>query len=107
MLGAAFKLVSDAPQRWLSLAKVLERILSLWPALRLHHHKSEQHEAFPLQDSEAILPQLFALVKPIANIIKESQAQSTWTAGKSLVDMSLLKVGVFNIAAALSVSAGI
>ncbi|CAM9527878.1 unnamed protein product, partial [Sphacelaria rigidula] len=100
-VGGKVKLVNDAPHRWSTLVNVLEVIISVWPVLRIHYRKNEK-AVFPLAESE-IIPQLFALVYPVSDIMKDSQALSTWTAGKTVVNMAELKVGVLNLAASLTV----
>ena len=74
MIDSAIKLVNDAPHRWLSLVRVLERVIYLWRVIRTHYHKNEKGKRFPLQDVEIVLPQIFALVYPISDIMKESRA---------------------------------
>ena len=74
MIDSAFKLVNDAPHRWLSLVRVLERVIYLWRVIRTHYHKKEKGKIFPIQDVEIVLPQIFALVYPISDIMKESRA---------------------------------
>lgn len=75
---------------------MLEKVLNLWPVLRTHYRKNEKDKIFPLKDSEEIIPQLFALVYPISDIMKESQAPQAWVPGKTLVTMAELKVNVLN-----------
>lgn len=105
LYGEVFKLVDDAPHRWLGLVRVMERVLALFSALRTHYH---HHEAkpFPLKDSETVLPELFALVQPISDIIKESQGILTSSAGKIVIRMAKLKTGVLNCDVSLAVSDG-
>ena len=71
MIGSAFKLVNDTPHRWLCLVRVLERVIYLWRVIRTHYHTTEKGMRFPLQDVEIVLPQIFALVYPISDIMKE------------------------------------
>ena len=104
MIGSVFKLVNDAPHRWLSLVRVLERVIYLWRVIRAHYHKNEKGKRFPLQDVEIVLPLIFALVYPISDIIKDSQALHQWSAGKTLVNMAQLKTGLLNPEVSLEVS---
>lgn len=103
-VGSAFKLVHDVPHRWLSLVRVLERVISLWRVIRTHYHKNEKGKRFPLQDVETVLPQIFALVYPISEIMKESQALHQWSAGKTLINMAQLKTELLNLEVSLKVS---
>ncbi|CAN0110093.1 unnamed protein product, partial [Sphacelaria rigidula] len=97
------KLVNDAPHRWLTSVNFLEVILSVWPVLRIRHRKKE-NTTFPPTGSEESIPQLFALVYPVSDAIKDSQGLLTWTAGKTVLNIAELLVGVLNPAASLTVS---
>lgn len=105
-VGRTVKLVNDAPHRWLTSVNFLEVILSVWPVLRIHHRKKE-NTTFPPTGSEESIPQLFALVYPVSDAIKDSQGLLTWTAGKTVLNIAELLVGVLNPAASLTVSRGV
>lgn len=90
-LGLCLKVVEHAPQRWLSLVKVLERVIRLWhPLKKLYKTNSE---VFPLEegDNEAGILQLYSLMEPVAAIIRDGQHGSLPMNGKMHMALSLLK----------------
>lgn len=94
----------DGLRGWLSLGRDLERIESHWGVLRKHFHHIEKGRLFSLHEEKTILSQLCALVYPISDIIKDSQPLNTWVAGRTLVGMSQLKVGLLTLDRPLAVS---
>lgn len=103
-LHTAFNFVNGAPHRWLSKVRVVERLLALWVPLREHCKRNEENKTFPLNDSEIVLSQLFALIYPISDTMQESEVLHTPCVGKTLVNMARLKRSVLNCDAPLTVS---
>ncbi|CAM9868765.1 unnamed protein product, partial [Laminaria digitata] len=72
LFGNETKLVDAAPHRWISICAVLEEVLRNWAALEQHYELAEQ-SAFPLAPHQTAIEELFSLMKPVADLMKESQ----------------------------------
>lgn len=73
MLQEVFKSSKHAPQRWLSLVRVMERIIRLWHVLRRVY--ADAGDEFPLDkdnNKDEIL-QLYSLLQPLAAITRDGQ----------------------------------
>lgn len=73
MLGETLKISRHAPQRWLSLVRVMERIIRLWHVLRKVY--ANDGEEFPLDkdNNKDDILQLFSLLQPLAVITRDGQ----------------------------------
>lgn len=73
MTGEVLKIRKHAPQRWLSLVQVMERIIRLWHVLRKVY--ANDGVEFPLDkgDNKADILQLYSLLQPLAAITRDGQ----------------------------------
>ncbi|CAM9287042.1 unnamed protein product, partial [Sphacelaria rigidula] len=73
MLNEIFKITKHAPQRWLSLVRILERIIRLWHVLRkLHVDEGGEYPLDRGSNKDAIL-QLYSLQQPHSAITRDDQ----------------------------------
>lgn len=68
---SVLKLLSDVPQRWLSTTNLLRRLLALWPTLRQLY--AAQDQVFPIEGDHPLLLQLYSIMAPVADIIRQTQ----------------------------------
>ena len=78
--------------------------LQLWRGIRIHYLKNLKGKRFPLQDVEIVLPQCFALVYPMSDFMKGSQALHQLSSGKTLVNMAQMKTRQLNPEVSIKVS---
>lgn len=73
MTGEVLKIRKHAPQRWLSLVRVMERIIRLWHVLRKVY--ANDGIEFPLDkgDNKDDILQLYSLLQPLAAITRDGQ----------------------------------
>ncbi|CAM9672446.1 unnamed protein product, partial [Hapterophycus canaliculatus] len=73
MTGEVLKIRKHAPQRWLSLVRVMERIIRLWHVLRKVY--ANDGLPFPLDegDNKDDILQLYSLLQPLAAITQDGQ----------------------------------
>ncbi|CAB1119309.1 unnamed protein product [Ectocarpus sp. CCAP 1310/34] len=73
MTGEVLKIRKHAPQRWLSLVRVMERIIRLWHVLRKVY--ANDGVEFPLDkgDNKDNILQLYSLLRPLAAITRDGQ----------------------------------
>lgn len=71
--GEVLKIRKHAPQRWLSLVRVMERIVRLWHVLRKVY--ANDGVEFPLDrgDNKDDILQLYSLLQPLAAITRDGQ----------------------------------
>lgn len=77
MINETLKITKHAPQRWLSLVRVMERIIRLWHVLRRVY--ANDGEEFPLDknnNKDEIL-QLYSLLQPLSAITRDGQYGGT------------------------------
>ncbi|CAB1099354.1 unnamed protein product [Ectocarpus sp. CCAP 1310/34] len=73
VLGEVLKIPDQAPQRWLTLVRTLERVVRLWRVLRKLY--SDTGKTFPLEegdDKDCIL-QLYSLLQPFPSVTRDGQ----------------------------------
>lgn len=73
MLGEVLKISKHAPQRWLSLVRVMERIIRLWHVLRKVY--ANDGVEFPLDkdNNKDDILQLYSLLQPVSVITRDGQ----------------------------------
>ncbi|CAB1105955.1 unnamed protein product [Ectocarpus sp. CCAP 1310/34] len=73
MLDEILKITKHAPQRWLSLVLVMERIIRLWHVLRKVY--ANDGEEFPLDkgNNRDDILQLYSLLQPLSAITRDGQ----------------------------------
>ncbi|CAN0341548.1 unnamed protein product, partial [Pylaiella littoralis] len=73
LLGEILKIPNQAPQRWLTLVRTLERVIRLWHTLRKLH--SDAGKTFPLEegDNKDCILQLYSLLQPLSSVTRDGQ----------------------------------
>ena len=96
MLDEIFKITKHAPQRWLSLVRVMERIIRLWHVLRKVY--ADDGEEFPLDkgnNKDAIL-QLYSLLQPLTVITRDGQFGAVPMTAEMHMAFAVLKTEVLD-----------
>ncbi|CAM9383599.1 unnamed protein product, partial [Hapterophycus canaliculatus] len=72
-LGEVLTLVKQAPQRWLTLVRTLERVIRLWHVLSKLY--SDEGKNFPLEqgDNKDAILQLYSLLQPLSSVTRDGQ----------------------------------
>lgn len=103
LLGEVFKIIKHAPQRWLSLARSLERIIRLWHLLRRLF--SENGQVFPLDEGtnrDGIL-QLYSLLQPLAEMTRDGQYGGVPMTAEIHMKFGVLKMSTLDVSKDLKV----
>lgn len=103
MLDEIFKITKHAPQRWLSLVRVMERIIRLWHVLRKVY--ADDGEEFPLDkgnNKDAIL-QLYSLLQPLTVLTRDGQYGAVPMTAEMHMAFAVLKTEVLDPAQPLRV----
>ncbi|CAN0133135.1 unnamed protein product [Ectocarpus fasciculatus] len=104
LLGNSTKLVNAVPHRWISTCNVLEEILRSWQALEEHYQKNEHEGSFPLAQIKTEIEELYSLMKPIADLMKESQETGVPTGLSTFIALVMLRADTLNVERALDVT---
>ncbi|KAI9909978.1 hypothetical protein PsorP6_010317 [Peronosclerospora sorghi] len=84
------KFVNHAPHRFLSMHKVLRRILELWtPLTSLYGEKST---TFPLAEKYDTITQLYSFLAPAADVMRYTQNGTEVTGPRSVLSLAKLKM---------------
>eukprot|EP00752_Nemacystus_decipiens_P016992 g15216.t1 len=86
MFGRSTKLVIAVPQRWISSAGILN-----WEALEKRYSGNERGGVFPLAVHKVSIEELYSIMKPVAVLIKDSQATGGPTGLATHVDLCILR----------------
>ena len=103
MLDEIFKITKHAPQRWLSLVCVMERIIRLWHVLRKVY--ADDGDKFPLDkgnNKDAIL-QLYSLLQPLTVVTRDGQYGAVPMTAEMHMAFAVLKTEVLDPAQPLRV----
>lgn len=73
MLNQVLKISKHAPQRWLSLVRVMERIIRLWHVLRQVYVKGGEECPLDKENNKDDILQLYSLLQPLAAITRDGQ----------------------------------
>ena len=98
---SSLTLHGDVRQRWKSTVSLLERFLKLWNIIR--HTFSEQNKAFELESDHLVLLQLYALMRPVADLITTSQVSGSIGPPHVLLGLIMLSCTILNVSADLEV----
>ncbi|CAB1121468.1 unnamed protein product [Ectocarpus sp. CCAP 1310/34] len=73
VLGEVLKIPNQAPKRWLTLVRTLERVIRLWHVLRKLY--SDTGKTFPLEegDNKDCILQLYSLLQPPSSVTRDGQ----------------------------------
>ncbi|CAB1109659.1 unnamed protein product [Ectocarpus sp. CCAP 1310/34] len=73
LLGDVLKIPNQAPQRWLTQVRTLERVIRLWHVLRKLY--SDAGKNFPLEegDNKNAILQLFSLLQSLSSVTRDGQ----------------------------------
>ncbi|CAN0564579.1 unnamed protein product, partial [Ectocarpus sp. 12 AP-2014] len=73
LLGEMWNIPNQAPQRWLTLVRTLERVIRLWHVLRKLY--SDTGKTFPLEagDNKDCILQLYSLLQPLSSVTRDGQ----------------------------------
>lgn len=96
MLNATLKITKHAPQRWLSLVRVMERIIRLWYVLRqVYAHDGDE---FPLDrgNNKDDILQLYSLLQPLSAITRDGQYGAIPMSAEMHMAFAELKLGVLD-----------
>lgn len=91
LLKETLKITKHAPQRWLSLVRVMERIIRLWHVLRKVY--LDAGEEFPLDkdNNKDDILQLYSLLQPLCAITRDGQYGAVPMAAEMHMAFGLLK----------------
>ncbi|KAI9907009.1 hypothetical protein PsorP6_003313 [Peronosclerospora sorghi] len=84
------KFVSHAPHRFLSMHKVLRRVLELWTPLTLLN--GENIRTFPLAEKYDTLSQLYSLLAPAAYVMRDTQNGTEVTGTRAALSLAKLQM---------------
>lgn len=103
MLDATLKITKHAPQRRLSLVRVMERIIRLWHVLRKVY--TGDGEEFPLDkgNNKDDILQLYSLLQPLSTITRDGQYGAVPMSAKMHMAFAELKKDVLDPAQPLRV----
>ncbi|CAN0267184.1 unnamed protein product [Ectocarpus sp. 4 AP-2014] len=103
LLGEILKIPNQAPQRWLTLVRTLERVIRLWHVLRKLH--SDAGKTFPLEegDNKDCILQLYSLLQPLSSVTRDGQYGGVPMMAEIYMKFGKLKVTVLNTSADLKV----
>lgn len=73
MLQTVLKITKHAPQRWLSLVRVMERIIRLWHVLRLVYANNGEECPLDKDSNKDEITQLYSLLQPLSMITRDGQ----------------------------------
>lgn len=96
MLNETLKITKHAPQRWLSLVRVMERIIRLWHVLRRVY--ANDGEEFPLDkdNKKDEILQLYSLLQPLSVITRDGQYGAVPMTAEMHMAFAQLKVEVLD-----------
>lgn len=103
LLGEILKIPNQAPQRWLTLVRTLERVIRLWHVLRKLH--SDAGKTFPLEegDNKDCILQLYSLLQPLSSVTRDGQYGGAPMMADIYMKFGMLKMSVLNTSADLKV----
>lgn len=103
LLGEVLKVPNQAPQRWLTLVRTMERVIRLWHVLRKLY--SDAGKTFPLEigDNKDCILQLYSLLRPLSSVTRDGQYGGLPMLADIYMKFGMLKVGVLNSSADLKV----
>ena len=99
----ATNLLNAAPHRWSSVCNVLEEVLRNWAPLEQHYELSEL-AAFPLAPHQTAIEELFSLMKPVADLMRESQQTGVPTGLNTFLALVVLRCTVLDVSKTLTVT---
>ena len=99
----ATNLLNAAPHRWSSVCNVLEEVLRNWAPLEQHYELSEL-AAFPLAPHQTAIEELFSLMKPVADLMRESQQTGVPTGLNMFLALVVLRCTVLDVSKTLTVT---
>lgn len=100
LLGEVFKIAKhaqcDAPQRWLSLTRTMERIIRFWHIVRKFYR--DEGKTFPLEkgDNKNGILQLYSLLEPLSSITRGGQYGGAPMTAEMFMKFGKLKIGVLD-----------
>ena len=96
MLNATLKITKHAPQRWLSLVRVMERIIRLWHVLRKVY--ANDGGEFPLDkdNNKDDILQLCSLLQPLSAITRDGQYSTVPMSAEMHMAFAELKMDVLD-----------
>ncbi|KAJ1393042.1 hypothetical protein B484DRAFT_340595, partial [Ochromonadaceae sp. CCMP2298] len=89
---SALRLLSDVPQRWSSIAKLLKRALELWGLMETASR--QRNEIFIIKDDHQIFVRLYSLMAPLIDLLTEAQRTNR---------LFKLKTGLLNVGRSLRI----
>lgn len=96
LYSGVLKLKNAAPHRWSGVSNVLEVVLLNFAAIDSLYVDREQREN-PLEAIEQEIQELYSLIKPVADLIRECQLTTVPTGSLSILALAALAVDTFNV----------
>eukprot|EP00903_Cladosiphon_okamuranus_P013418 g12500.t2 len=93
-LGEVLKISKHAPQRWLNLVRVMERIIRLWHVLRKVY--ADDGVDFPLDNNKDDILQLYSLLQPLSDITGDGQNGAVPMSAEIHLAFAVIKQEVLN-----------
>ena len=96
LLGEVLRIPNQAPQRWLTLVRTLERVIRLWHVLRKLY--SDAGENFPLEegDNKDCILQLYSLLQPLSSVTRDGQYGGVPMLAEIYMKFGMLKITVLD-----------
>ncbi|CAB1105816.1 unnamed protein product [Ectocarpus sp. CCAP 1310/34] len=103
LLGEVLNIPNQAPQRWLTLVRTMERVIRLWRVMRKLY--SDAGKNFPLEegDNKDCINQLYSLLQPLSSVTRDGQYGGLPMLADIYMKFGMLKMGVLNSSADLKV----
>lgn len=103
MFDKAMKLVDAAPHRWISICNVLEEASRNWGTLAANHERCEE-TTFPLAFHLTAIEELYGLMKPVADLMKETQQTGVPTGLNTFLALVVLRCTVLDVTKPLTIT---
>ncbi|CAB1098026.1 unnamed protein product [Ectocarpus sp. CCAP 1310/34] len=103
LLGEVLKIPNQAPQRWLTLVRTMERVIRLWHVLRKLYSDAGKNFILEEGDNKDCIPQLYSLLQSLSSVTRDGQYGGLPMLADIYIKFGMLKMGVLNSSADLKV----